>query len=183
MNKSFKEMGIISAIVADELMLDPKEMFAVSRKRELVYGRQVFHYVCKRYLRETLDVIGKFSKVMGRPEPHDHATVLYSYRSVKDLVSVDKAYRKKIERIEERVQSEMLFNKQRDFIVKSKETLVDDLFMEENGEFLIALKQLVLKLSKNKNMDEIQEMLKYQEDLENGRVRKIAQSYSSLGMV
>lgn len=184
MKNAHKEMGTMAVIVADELGLDAMEMFSMNRKRSLVYGRQIFHYMCKRYLNETLEFIGKFSKVMGRPKEHDHATVLHGYRAVKDLISVDKVYLRKVEAIENRIQEEVINAKEKEKPARRlKHSIVEEIFAEENMEFLSKLKDLVSKLSRNKNIDELNEILKYQEEINNGRVREASQSYSSMGVV
>lgn len=184
MNKAYKEMSAMAAIVADELGLDAVEMFSMNRKRSLVYGRQIFHYMCKRYLNETLEYIGKFSKAMGRPKEHDHATVLHGFRAVKDLISVDRVYLRKVEAIENRIQEEVIDPIKKDKPTrKLKHSIVEEIFAEENMEFLSKLKHLVSKLSKNKDLNELNEIIKYQEEINNGRVREASQSYSSVGMV
>lgn len=184
MNKAYKEMSAMAAIVADELGLDAVEMFSMNRKRSLVYGRQIFHYMCKRYLNETLEFIGKFSKIMGRPTEHDHATVLHGFRSVKDLISVDKVYNRKVELIAERIQREVIdVKKSSPTPRKFKYSMVEEIFVEENMEFLSKLKDLVYRLSRNKDVNEVNEILKYQEEINNGRVREASQGYSSVGVV
>lgn len=184
MNNSYKEMSAMAVIVADELGLDTVQMFSMNRKRSLVYGRQIFHYMCKRHLNETLEVIGKFSKAMGRPKEHDHATVLHGFRAVKDLISVDRVYLRKVESIENRIQEEVINVKQSEKPARRlKHSIVEEIFAEENMEFLSRLKDLVSKLSRNKDINELNEIIKYQEEINNGRVREASQSYSSVGVV
>ena len=183
MAKVFEEMNIIANIVAEEFHVTPKEMFSKSRKRSLVYARQVFHYICKRKIKETLFVIGKFSEHMGREEPHDHATVLYGHKCVSDLTTVDKIYRAKIERIEDRVERELLAYKEKDAFQTLKNRFVEDIFMRENGEFIEAVKTLVYRLSKNRDTEEVNKLLQHQYELENGGIRQATQSDNTVGVV
>lgn len=183
MSNGYNEMSTIAAIVADELGQNVNDMFSMTRKRSVVYARQIFHYFCKKYLQETLETIGKFSEVMGRPHPHDHATVLHGHRSTKDLMTIDRVYKRKIEKIEERVIREILDPQADTYLKKTKTSIVEDIFIKEHMEFISKLKELVYKLSRDKNIKDLDELLKYQERKENGRIRETAQSYSSVGVV
>jgi|GEM_PF-6931100 len=67
----------------------PEDIFKKSRKQNLVHIRQMFFYMCQRYTDCSLSEIGKTSLEHGRPEPHDHATVLYAIKTVKKLSTTD----------------------------------------------------------------------------------------------
>ena len=183
MKAEYKQMAIIAAIVSDECGVGTQEMFMFSRKRGIVFGRQIFHYMCKKYLNETFEKIGMFSKVMGRTTPHDHASVIHGVKVITDLIEVDRVYRSKIEGIEERLQSELIQCADTDAQNKTVDWIVDEVFVAENDSFLAKIKELVIKLSRNRDLDEVEDIIKYQEEKEHGRLRKVAQSYSSVGVV
>jgi len=86
----------IKKIVLDYFKLSPKEVFYKgkgSRKRELVYARQVIAYFLDRYTKLSLAKIGK--EIGG----YDHATVLFAKSQISDLCDVDNDVRNDIEKI------------------------------------------------------------------------------------
>ena len=65
-----------------------------TRKREVIEARQLFHFFCRRYTKMTLTSIGNMGGGL------DHATVLYSIRTVSNLCETDKNKKKTFDAIE-----------------------------------------------------------------------------------
>lgn len=65
-----------------------------TRKREIVVARQVAMYLCKELTQTSLSTIGL------RLGNRNHATVLYSCRTVKDMIETDKDFESQIKLIE-----------------------------------------------------------------------------------
>ncbi len=83
--------------VCNNRQFKPDDLFTNSRKRELVLTRQMAHYFGKKYTKQSLSSIG--SKIGGK----DHATVLYSNKTVLDLMDTNKAFKREVEDIEEQL--------------------------------------------------------------------------------
>lgn len=86
----------IKKIVLDYFKLSAKEVFYKgkgSRKRELVYARQIIAYFLGRYTKLSLAKIGE--EIGG----YDHATILFAEKQINDLYDVDKDVRNDIEKI------------------------------------------------------------------------------------
>lgn len=68
-----------------------------SRKREIVQARQVAMYLTKNYTEMSLAQIGA---VIGKK---NHATVLHAYKTVKELMEVDRGFRDEVAEIERKI--------------------------------------------------------------------------------
>lgn len=76
-----------------------EDIFTKSRKREIVQARQIAMYLSKQLTQSSLSYIGS---AIGK---RDHATVLYSCKTVNDLMETDKSFRNKVKEIEEKLKS------------------------------------------------------------------------------
>jgi len=77
----------ISQIVADYYIISKDLIIGkTNRDRDIVSKRQVTHYLAKRYTKNSLSNIG--SRIGGK----NHATVLYSDKVVKDILTYDKQF-------------------------------------------------------------------------------------------
>ena len=72
----------ITKTVAEYFDISFEDLCACTRKREVVVPRQMAHCLCYELTKRTLVQIGE---VVGNK---DHATVLYSFGKIKDLVDV-----------------------------------------------------------------------------------------------
>jgi len=90
-------LDFIQKTVCDYFKLEPKEMQAKSRKRDIVQARQIAMYFSKHLTTFSLSTIG--AEIGGK----DHATVLHSYKTVKDLIETDKTIKNYVEDIEKQL--------------------------------------------------------------------------------
>jgi chromosomal replication initiator protein len=70
-----------------------------TKKRKVVYKRQIMHWLGKRHTHGSLALIGDMYGMK------DHCTVLYSIKTVNNLMETDKLYRKEVEDVEAHVLS------------------------------------------------------------------------------
>ncbi len=85
---------MIKRIVAQYFDLDIHTFDSNSRKRAVVQARQISMFLAKKYTKASLETIGRN---IGKK---DHATVIYSLNVVKNLMEVDKKFRKIVNEIE-----------------------------------------------------------------------------------
>ena len=90
-------MPFVMEIVIELYEVREKDIKSPWRKREIVWARQVFCYLCYKYLKCSLKDIGEF--VGGR----DHTTVIHSNQVVLNLMDSDPAVREEVEQIESEV--------------------------------------------------------------------------------
>lgn len=77
------------------------DLCSKSRKKEIVEARQIAHYLAKKYTELSLAKIGV---EIGRK---NHATVLYSDRVVKDVLSYSKGFIIRVGDIEKEVKQKL----------------------------------------------------------------------------
>lgn len=82
-NPQYDTAEYVKKTVCTFFGLDSKVVFTKNRKRALVWPRQITAYLLKKHTKYSLQKIG--SKVGGA----DHATVLHSIKTVKNLMQVD----------------------------------------------------------------------------------------------
>lgn len=90
------EYSLALSIVSDFFDISSSLIVSKTRKREILYCRQIVHYLLLNYTLLSSSEIGK--NVGGK----DHATVLNSSKSVKNLISTDKLFSKGLVEIEKR---------------------------------------------------------------------------------
>lgn len=86
----------IAEIVCSHLEVDIDSIYGKSRKREIVEARQIIMYLAKTVTKMSSTNIGI---KLGR----DHATVLHAEKSIKQRISVDKAFRTTIDTIQSKL--------------------------------------------------------------------------------
>jgi chromosomal replication initiator protein len=84
----------IQETVCKYFNIEPADIQATTRKREVVQARQIAMYLARKYTDSSLSHIGK---VIGN---RDHATVIYSFRTVKDQMDINRNFKASIEEIE-----------------------------------------------------------------------------------
>ncbi len=84
-------------MVAGHFNLDVEVIKSNSRKREIVIARQLAMYFVKEHTSHSLKTIGK--AFGGR----DHSTVIYSCRTVNDLIDSDKSFQLVVEELEKKL--------------------------------------------------------------------------------
>lgn len=74
--------------VCEFIRISPEVLQLKSRKREIVWGRQILHHIAKN------KNMGSLSEIGFRYGKKDHATVLHSSRTVEGLLETDKLFKK-----------------------------------------------------------------------------------------
>ncbi len=94
-----KEITIenLQALVAEHFNIPLNKLVGTTRKREYVSPRQISMYLAKKLTDNSLKSIGEHFG--GR----DHTTVIYSCKTVQQLIETDKEYEKELEIIEKKV--------------------------------------------------------------------------------
>ena len=90
-------VGLIQNLVAEYFEIPVDRLKSKTRKREVVTARQIAMYLCKHHTNEPLKSIGE--QFGGR----DHSTVIYSIRSVQDLIDTDKEFKKIVKELQKKI--------------------------------------------------------------------------------
>lgn len=91
----------IIRVVADYFELKPDSLKSKTRRREVVQSRQIAMYFAKKYTKASLTRIG--AEFGGK----NHATVVYSEKTVSDLADTDKNYKRYLSEIDSRIKGSM----------------------------------------------------------------------------
>lgn len=83
----------IEKVVCEYFEIEPSEVQAKTRKREIVIPRQICHQLSAK------NKVGSLSEIGFRFGRKDHSTVLHSIRTVKDLIKTDKIFRAQYEEL------------------------------------------------------------------------------------
>lgn len=83
----------IEKVVCEYFEIEPAEIQAKTKKREIVIPRQICHQLSAK------NNVGSLSEIGFRFGRKDHSTVLHSIRTVKDLIKTDKIFRAKYEEL------------------------------------------------------------------------------------
>ncbi len=84
----------ITETVSNYFQIDSELLLSNTRKREIVQARQIAMYLCRSLINLSLDNIGK--EMGGK----NHATVLYAYNAVSDLLKVDQSFKNSVNDLE-----------------------------------------------------------------------------------
>lgn len=90
-------IGSIQDLVAGHFNLDVDSLQSKSRKRQIVTARQLSMYFVKQHTDHSLKKIGE--AFGGR----DHSTVIYSCRTVNDLIDSDKEFRQLVNELDKKI--------------------------------------------------------------------------------
>ena len=88
---------VIQRTVAEYYNLDVEKLASATRRRHVVLARQISMFLVKQYTEESLKSIGRMFG--GR----DHSTVLYSIKTVKDLMETNDDIRKSLGELERKI--------------------------------------------------------------------------------
>jgi chromosomal replication initiator protein len=96
-----KEISIdyIQKIVSDYFQMDINTLQSKTRKRDVVQARQLAMFFAKKYTKASLANIG--SQIGNR----DHATVLHACKTIDNLASTDKQFKKYVDEIQRKLSS------------------------------------------------------------------------------
>lgn len=87
----------IQKVVSDYFQLDIETLQSKTRKRDVVQARQLAMFFAKKFTKSSLATIG--SQIGDR----DHATVLHACKTVDNLVSTDKQFKKYVDDIHKKL--------------------------------------------------------------------------------
>ena len=87
----------IQKVVSDYFQIDTETLKSKTRKRHIVQARQLAMFFAKKYTKAYLSNIG--NQIGDR----DHATVLHACKTVDNLVTTDKQFRKFVDDINKKL--------------------------------------------------------------------------------
>jgi hypothetical protein len=184
----YKTLDIISDIIERRHDKEKGYLFRDTRRREVADLRKMFFYFAQKFTRLSLQAIGDYSKVRGRNSPHNHATILYSVRVVKDIADVDKDFRKELQELENEIKfyadyEQYMFDEANIY----KKRIVRKIYEEEDLNFLLKYSQITENLYENKNLvdilaDKVNEVVTL-DRINNEGIHKTTQEDSGLGVV
>lgn len=88
---------VIQRTVADYYDLEVEKLASATRRRQVVLARQISMFLVKQYTDQSLKAIGRMFG--GR----DHSTVLYSIKTVKDLMETNDEIKKALAELERKI--------------------------------------------------------------------------------
>jgi len=91
----------IQKLVAEHLQIPTDALFGKTRKRSIVIARQLSMYLAKTMTDNSLKNIGEIFG--GR----DHSTVIYSIRTVQDLMETDSYFRETVHELEKKIKNSL----------------------------------------------------------------------------
>ena len=99
MKHTKREVSIdyIQKVVSDYFQMDVETLQSKTRKRHIVQARQLAMFFAKKFTKASLASIG--SQIGQR----DHATVLHACKTVDNLSSTDKQFRKYVEDLQKKL--------------------------------------------------------------------------------
>ena len=90
-------IDFIQKVVSDYFQLDINTLQSKTRKRDIVQARQLAMFFAKKFTKASLASIG--SQIGDR----DHATVLHACKTVDNLLTTDKQFRKYVDDINKKL--------------------------------------------------------------------------------
>ncbi|NJB85311.1 chromosomal replication initiator protein [Lewinella marina] len=90
---------VIQRTVAEYYNLDVEKLASATRRRHVVLARQISMFLVKQFTDQSLKAIGRMFG--GR----DHATVIYSIRTVRDLMETNDDIKKALEELERKIRA------------------------------------------------------------------------------
>lgn len=86
----------IQKTVCDQFRLDPEVLAAKSRKKEILWARNMTMYLAKNLTQSSLQTIGTYFS-------RDHSTVLHSCKCVSDLLKTDRTFKTIFDEVERKL--------------------------------------------------------------------------------
>ena len=99
-----KTIENIQKLVADHLKVPVETLFGKTRKRSIVIARQLSMYLAKTMTDKSLKNIGE---VFGG---RDHSTVIYSIKTVQDLMETDTYFKETVLELEKKIKNSLREN-------------------------------------------------------------------------
>ena len=113
----------ISSVVTSHYGVTLKFLFQKTRKRDVVFKRQLLQQLLKKHTKLTLGAIGNLYKEEG--STYEHCTIKHSVKTIDNQLDVDKSFRKEYDIINEKIiakiqEIELKEKKKEEFIKQSK---------------------------------------------------------------
>ena len=86
----------VSDIVCKYYNVKESEIFIKTRKREILWKRQLFHYLARKYTIYSYESIGNYNDNCKL----DHSTIMHSCKTISNLIDVDKYLHKEVMQLE-----------------------------------------------------------------------------------
>lgn len=83
------ELDKILTATCNVMQLNPVDVMARCRKRELVEARYIAIYIGKLKTKQSLNKVGSFFRTKDNPAGYDHATILHACKSVNNLIDIN----------------------------------------------------------------------------------------------
>jgi chromosomal replication initiation ATPase DnaA len=93
----------IIKLVCESLGIELEYIKRRSRKREIVFARQIAMTMCCKYTAFSLNDIGNSFITMENPKGYDHATILHAKKTIADLKQTSKEVKSKVDNVEQYV--------------------------------------------------------------------------------
>jgi chromosomal replication initiator protein len=106
-----EQTTIINTIISEVCLLfglNYEDLCKKTRKREIVQGRQLCYYLVKEVYIPNLAL--KTMPVLMFNMTQDHSSVIHACNQVKDLIDVDKHFRKQVYYVKERIETVLNFS-------------------------------------------------------------------------
>lgn len=117
----------IENIVSEHFEMPIKKLYVKSRERKLVFPRQLIAYFLRKYTICSLEDIG--SRQGGR----NHATAVYSCRTIRNLMETDRKTRKIVRKLDSEISSYAIPNLMLRHLQKAKQGDVLNLLRGNEG--------------------------------------------------
>jgi hypothetical protein len=140
----FMSLRVIHAFVCEKTDIGFHDLFAVSRKREIVFKRQIFFFLARKITSMSLKTIGEYPLLYNQSKNH-HATVLHSSRVVNNLMYSNKTIRKQVSLLEKELKELVvtsivpidvdLLRMAEDFTENKKQELLEEYLFPKSRSF------------------------------------------------
>lgn len=181
-----KTLLIIAEVIAESKGREAEFLFRNTRRRENVDLRSEFHFFAHKYSRLSLTRIGEFSKVMGRKNPHNHATVIHNRKKVKDFSSISKKYNERIGRLDDKIKTLVDYENGAERVLnENKQKIVSYIYQDSDSEFIELFYELTKLNYETKNKQLLSEFINKTKNIaeQNEGIHKTAPLNTQLGVV
>jgi hypothetical protein len=153
MSTQEQQLVEITELMSEVLRITPEYIFTNSRRREIVDNRSILFYFMQRYGDSSLQKIGDLAMRFGRNVGFNHATVLYSIRKVKTLMSIDKEFYSKVCAIDDYIYDNISYSKLvADEMDDHRNSIIHHVRGDQDASFLAMFNKLTTLVYENKHI-------------------------------